>query len=154
MWPRQGKTEIPGSNWVTHHLALSWNVEGTLGMAHRQHLGSLNQPRWKGKEVKVIGKTGWGFHLTILLGKQWPGDDGLCFAQSNMCLTWSMQVVLLRVDALWSGPSHNSLILQGNFQVAGTLRSLKCLTHACTILIGLVIIWKEVKKWDPHLFGW
>ena len=58
MGPRQGKTEIPGSNWVTHHLEIPGNVEGTLGMAHRQHLGSLNQARWKEKEVNMIGKTG------------------------------------------------------------------------------------------------
>ena len=30
----------------------------------------------------------------------------------------------------------------------------KCLIHAHTILVGLVLSWKEVKRRDPHPFGW
>ena len=33
--------EIPGSNRVTHHLAILWNMEGTLRMAQRQHFSSV-----------------------------------------------------------------------------------------------------------------
>ena len=52
----QRKTEIPGSTQVTRLLAIPWNVEGTLGMAQRQHWAPVNQSRPKRKEMKVTGK--------------------------------------------------------------------------------------------------
>ena len=47
-----------------------------------------------------------------------------------------------------SGPAHGSL------HVAGTLMAFKCLSHAHTTLVGLVLSWKEDKERDPHPFGW
>ena len=38
--PGRERHKIPGSNLVTHCLAIPWNVEGTLGMGQRQHLSS------------------------------------------------------------------------------------------------------------------
>ena len=39
--PGRERQKIPGSNLVTHCLAIPWNVEGTLGMAQSQHLSSV-----------------------------------------------------------------------------------------------------------------
>ena len=41
---------------MTRLLAIPWNVEGTLGMAQRQHWAPVNQSRPKRKEMKVTGK--------------------------------------------------------------------------------------------------
>ena len=42
----------------------------------------------------------------------------------------------------------------GSLHVAGALMAFKCLTHAHTVLVGLVLSWKEDKERDPHQFGW
>ena len=52
---------------------------GSNLVAQRRLLGSYNQSRQKGKEVKVTGKKAEG--------RGWPGDGGLCFASTTMCLT-------------------------------------------------------------------
>ena len=38
--------------------------------------------------------------------------------------------------------------------MAGALMVFKCLTRAHTVLVGLVLSWKEDKERDPHPFGW
>ena len=43
----QKEKDILRSDRVTHHLAFPWNVEGTLGMTQRQHLGSCKSIRTK-----------------------------------------------------------------------------------------------------------
>ena len=96
--------EQPGN--LTHHLAIPWNMEGTLGMAQRQHLGSYKSIQTKRERNESDREEGWGIRLTILLGRWWTGDNGLCFALTTMCLIWCTEVVLLGVDALvaWSIP--------------------------------------------------
>ena len=50
-------------------------------------------------------------------------------------------------------PHHNPLSFHRSLPVTGALVAFKCLTCACTILIGLVLSWKVVNKRDPHSFG-
>ena len=143
-WPRQRKTEIPGSNRLTHCLAILWNVEGTLGMAQWQHLGSCKSIRTERERNESDREEGWGIRLTILSGRRWSGDNGLCFASTTMCLTWCSEAVLLGVDALvaWSVSLLSS---HGSLHVEGALMVFKCLTLAHTILVGLAHSWKEEK---------
>ena len=91
--------EPPGDS-----LVIPWNMEGTLGMAQRQHIGSCKSIQTERGRSESDREEGWGICLTILLGRWWPGDNGLCFASTTMCLTQCMEVVLLGVVALvaWS----------------------------------------------------
>ena len=50
-------------------------------------------------------------------------------------------------------PHHNPLSFHRSLPVTSALVAFKCLTYACTILIGLVLSWKVVNKRDPHSFG-
>ena len=149
---RAEKTEIPGSNWVTHRLSIPWNMEGTVGMAQRQHLGSCKSIWTERERNESDREEGWGIHLTILSGRQWPRDNGLCFAS----VTDTVHRSCLAGGGYPCGMicSMSPLSSHGSLHVAGTLMVFKCLIHAHTILVGLVLSWKEVKRRDPHPFGW
>ena len=55
---------------------------------------------------------------------------------------------------LWPDPFHAPLSSHGSLHVAGTLIAFKCLTHAHTTLVGLVLSWKEDKgETLTHLGG-
>ena len=47
---------------------------------------------------------------------------------------------------LWPDTFHAPLSLHGSLHVAGVLMAFKCLTHAHTILVGLVLSCKEDKR--------
>ena len=104
----------------------------------------------KGKETE---KTSWGICCLILRGGAGLGN-GL-----NVLLEpiWHIQCteVDLGAEALiaWSVPWH-PVFCHGCLLAAGTLVAFKCLTHANTMLICLVLSWKGVKKRAPHPFGW
>ena len=100
MWLGQGKTKIPGSNWVTHHLVIPWNVEGTLRMAQRQHLGTCKsvqtEREWSERDREDRPK-----NLPYNpIGETVARGGGLGFVWTNLCLIWYIEVVLLGVDAL------------------------------------------------------
>ena len=101
----------------------------------------------------MTGKIGWGIHLTILLGRRWPGGDGLCFDSTTMCLTWSIEVVLLGVRCP-CGVIHSMAPLSshGCLHVAGSIVAFKYLAYAHTILVGLILR-KESKRRDLHPSG-
>ena len=149
MWPRQRKTEIPGSNQVTHHSGIPWNMEGTLGMAQRQHLGSCKSIRMERERSERDKEEGWGICLTILLGRRWPGENGLsCFNTDTVfrsCLARGRCPCGL-ICSVSPSSSHGSL------HVAGALMDFQYLTCAHTILVCLVLSWKEVQRRDPQPF--
>ena len=125
--------EQPGDS-----LVIPWNVEGTLGMAQRQHLGSCKSIRIEKERSESDREEGWGIRLTILSGRWWPGGNGLCLASTTMCLIRCTEVVLLGADApvAWSIPCP----------LYPHTVAFKCLTHAHTILVGLILSWKENKS--------
>ena len=114
-------------------------------MAQRQHLGSYKSIQTKRERNESDREEGWGIRLTILLGRRWPGADGLCFASTTMRLTRCMEVVLLGVDAFVAWSVHIPFSSHGSLHVTGSLMAFKCLTHTHIIFVGLVLSWKEDK---------
>ena len=62
-----------------------------------------------------------------------------------MRLTQCTEAVLLGADALGTDPFLSPLSSHRSLHVAGALMAFKCLTRAHTILVGLVLSWKEDK---------
>ena len=129
----------PDSDWGP------WRTECNEIMAQRQHIGSCKSICTKRERSESDREEGWRICLTILLGRWWTGDNCLCFASITMCLIWCTEVVFLGWMPLWPDPFHIPLSSYGNLHVADALMAFKCLTHAYTILVGLVLSWKEDK---------
>ena len=142
------RAEIPGSDPVTRYLGIPWNVEGPLGIAQRQYLGSCTSIQIERERSESDREEGWGIRLTILTILWGGGARGqwslLCFNHSvpdgvlGSCLAWGWcPCGLIR--------SVSPLSSHGSLHVAGALMAFKWLTHAHTILGGLVLSWKEDK---------
>ena len=130
---------------MTHCLAILWKWKALLGWLRGNTCAPVNQSRPKGKEVKVTGKKAEESTFTILLESRcqettisvllqplcaWHSAQKLsCWGRMLLCLIHSMSLL----------SSHRSL------HVSGTLMAFKCMTWAHTILVGLVLIWKEDK---------
>ena len=117
-----------------------------FGMTQRLLLGSCKLIWTDGQKVKVAEKTGWGNCLVALLGRRRPGE------WAQFCLKQYVpervhEVDLLGADALiaWS-VLWFPLSCHGSLQAAGALMVFKCLTHAHTILIGLVLSLREKEE--------
>ena len=117
----------------------------TLGMAQGNTWAPINQSRQKGKEAKVTGKKAEESTLQSYQGRNGQGTivsvllQPLCAwhdAWKLSCWVWM---------PLWPDPFHAPLSLHGSLHVAGALMAFKCLTRAHTILVGLVLSWKEDK---------
>ena len=128
-----------GSNRATPRSAIPWTTEGARE-GSGQHLRSCKSTWTERDEVKVIGKKAEESALESC-GEAVARDSRLCFASTTMCLTRCTEIILLGADALvaWSilcpPYPHGSL--------HGTLMAFKCLACAHTILVGLVLSWKE-----------
>ena len=120
--------------WCTHFPIL------------RQHLSSLNQSWLKGKEVKVTGKKAEEFALQSYREVVAKGRWSLfCF---NHYVPYMVHRSCLAGGVWPCGLIHSvsPLSSHGSLHVAGALMALKCLTHAHTILDGLVLSRKENKR--------
>ena len=120
--------------WLTHHLAFPWSVEGTLRMAQRQHLDSCKSI-WTKKERSESNREdrlrnpAYNPIGEAVASGRWA----LCFDSTTMCLTWSMEVVLLG-GRCPCGVIHSMTPLSshGYLHVADTIVAFKCLACAHT----------------------
>lgn len=77
-----------------------------------------------------------------------------CFAYTNMCLS-CMEVALLGNLSSWYIPCR-LFSCHRNLSRAGPLSAVKCMTHACTVSIGLIFSLNENQKKEkenPHPLG-
>ena len=140
LWPGQRQIETPGSNRVTHSLAIPWNVEAILGMAQRQHLGSCKSI-WteKGKKWTSQGRRLRNLPYNPIGEAVARGQWSLfCF---NHYVPDTVHGSCLAGGGCPCGLIHSMspLSSHGSLHVAGALMAFKCLTHAHTILVGLVL---------------
>ena len=123
-----------------------------FGMTQRLLLGSCKLIWTEGGKVKVAERTGWGICLVALLGRQRPGEwavllEAICAwdsAQSGLAGgRCSDSLVCSVIPLILSCESSSSRCPNG----------FKCLTHAHTILIGLVLSLREKEEREnesPH----
>ena len=153
----------PQWNWRTWHTRLPVLESFTFphlawerrprGKAQRQHLASCKSictkgERGEGNRKDRLRNPSHSLARKAVTREKWAQ----CYAWAR-CVWYCTEVVLLGVDTpvAWSIP-WSPLSCQGSLQAAGTLMAFKCLTCACTILIGLAL--KAEGKESLHLLGW
>ena len=118
-----------------------------LGKAQRQHLASCKSVWTKGERGEGNRKDRLRNPPHSLARKAAAREKwAQCYVWTR-CIWHCMEVVLLGVDTLvaWS-ILWSPLSCQGSLQAVGTLLAFKCLTCACTILIGLVLNLRQKER--------
>ena len=95
--------------------------------------------------MKVTGKKAEEFALQSYRGGGGQGTV-VFFASTTLCLIQCTEFVLLGQMPLWPDPFRVPLILTWESSRGRHPNGFMCLTCAHTILVGLVLSWKEDKK--------
>ena len=102
--------------------------------------------------MKVTGKKAEEFALQSYRGGGGQGTLVSVLLQSLCASRSAQKLSCCGHMTLWPDPFHVPLILTWESSRGRHPNGFMCLTCAHTILVGLVLSWKEVERQDPHPF--